>query len=263
MTPDAPDFARLAAVIPARDEARTVGATAAALRAAGVGRIVVVDHASRDGTPDVARAAGAEVVAERRPGYGRACLSGLAHLATAPPNAVVFLDADGSDDPADLPAVAGPVLAGRADLVIGSRVRGQRAGRVERGALLPQARWGNTLACALMRLRWGARFTDLGPFRAIGWAALERLGMADEAFGWTVEMQVRALRAGLRCAEVPVAYRRRVGRSKITGTVRGTVRAGVAILGTIARHAVHPAPRRGLSAKTAGGPCAPPKAPLY
>jgi len=247
--PAAPDvpFRRLAAVIPARDEAASVGGVVRALVAAGVGRVIVADNGSRDATADEARRAGAEVVSEPVAGYGRACLAGLARLADpahgAPPDAVVFLDADAADDPADLPAVAGPVLRGEADLVIGSRVLGIRAGRVEPGALLPQARWGNTLACALMRWRWGARFTDLGPFRAVGWGALARLGMADEAFGWTVEMQVRALRAGLRCTEVPVAYRRRVGRSKISGTVVGTVRAGTAILGTIARHALRPATR--------------------
>ncbi len=240
MTPNAAlSFRRLAAVIPARDEAASVGGVVRALIGAGVGRVAVVDNGSRDATAAEARRAGAETVAEPVAGYGRACLAGLAHLAADPPDAVVFLDADAADDPADLPAVAGPVLRGEADLVIGSRVLGLRAGRAQRGALLPQARWGNTLACTLMRWRWGARFTDLGPFRAVSWEALARLGMADEAFGWTVEMQVRALRAGLRCAEVPVAYRRRVGRSKISGTVVGTVRAGTAILGTIARHALH------------------------
>lgn len=234
-------FSDIVAVIPARNEAPSVGRVVAALVAQGIGRVVVVDNGSLDATAAVARAGGAEVVAEPRAGYGRACLAGLRHVAAGPPPAaVVFLDADASDDPSDLPAVVGPVLDGTADLVIGSRVLGQRAGRVEPGALLPQARWGNALACALMRLRWGARFTDLGPFRAVGYPALVALGMADETFGWTVEMQVRAVRAGLRCTEVPVGYRRRVGRSQITGTVSGTVRAGTKILWTIARHAVHP-----------------------
>lgn len=216
-----------------------MGLVVRALRAQGVPRVIVVDNRSTDHTAAVARAAGAEVVTEPRAGYGRACLAGIAHVATGPaPHAVVFLDADASDDPDDLAAVVGPVLAARADLVIGSRVLGQRDGRTEPGALLPQARWGNSLACALMRARWGARFTDLGPFRAIHYPALIGLGMADETFGWTVEMQVRAVRAGLRCVEVPVAYRRRIGRSKITGTLNGTVRAGIKILWTIGRHAV-------------------------
>ena len=229
----------VAVVVPARDEAPSVGAVVAGLRAAlPDAEVVVVDNGSRDATAAVARAAGAVVVAEPRAGYGRACLAGLAHLARRPPDAVLFADADGADDPADAAAVLAPLRAGAADLVIGSRVLGQRAGRVERGALLPQARWGNALACALVRLRWGARFTDLGPFRAVRWRSLQALGMRDETFGWTVEMQVRAVRAGLRCAEVPVAYRRRVGRSKISGTLGGTVRAGAKILWTVGRHAL-------------------------
>ena len=227
-------------MIPARDEAASVGRVVEGLRGQPVSlaEIVVVDNGSTDGTAEAARAAGATVVAEPRPGYGRACLAGTAHLADAPPEVVVFADADLSDDPDDLGALLAPIRDGAADLAIGSRVLGQRAGRVERGALLPQARWGNALACALVRLRWGARFTDLGPFRAVRWRSLQRLGMRDETFGWTVEMQVRAVRAGLRCAEVPVAYRRRVGRSKISGTVSGVVRAGAKILWTVGRHAV-------------------------
>lgn len=230
---------RTALVIPARDEDASVGTVVGSVRQA-VDLVVVVDNGSRDRTADVARAAGAVVVSEPRAGYGRACLAGLAYLARqpTPPDAVVFLDADQSDDPADLDAVLAPVRTGSADLVIGSRVLGQRAGRVERGALLPQARWGNALACALLRLRWGARFTDLGPFRAIRWRSLQTLGMRDQTFGWTVEMQVRAARAGLRCVEVPVGYRRRVGRSKITGTVNGTLRAGAKILWTVGVHAL-------------------------
>ncbi|WP_420456265.1 glycosyltransferase family 2 protein [Rubrivirga sp.] len=235
-------------VIPARDEEASVGTVVREILATGrVAEVVVADNGSRDGTAERARAAGATVVSEPRAGYGRACLAGLAEVARRPPDVVAFVDADRSDDPADLAAILAPIERGQADLVIGSRVLGQRAGRVEPGALLPQARWGNALAVALVRARWGVRFTDLGPFRAVRWDALARLGMRDETFGWTVEMQVRAARAGLRTAEVPVAYRRRVGRSKITGTVSGTVRAGTAILWTVGVHAVRgplpPAPR--------------------
>ncbi|MBC12616.1 MAG: UDP-glucose--dolichyl-phosphate glucosyltransferase [Rhodothermaceae bacterium] len=236
---------RVSVVIPARNEEGSVGAVVREMLATGlVGDVVVTDNGSRDGTAAEARAAGATVVSEPRAGYGRACLAALAEVRRRPPEVVVFVDADRSDDPADLGALLAPFVHDEADLVIGSRVLGQRAGRVETGALLPQARWGNALACALVRLRWGARFTDLGPFRAIRWDAYERLGMRDETFGWTVEMQVRAVRAGLRTAEVPVAYRKRVGKSQITGTVNGTVRAGTKILWTVGTHALRgPLPR--------------------
>jgi glycosyltransferase involved in cell wall biosynthesis len=220
-------------VIPALNEEASLPLVLAALPRSSLRRIVVADNGSADATARVAREGGAEVVAAARRGYGSACLAGLAHLRrTGPPDIVVFIDADYSDHPEELPAVAAPILAGAADLVIGSRVLGRR----ERGALLPQARAGNLVACLLIRIFYGHRFTDLGPFRAIRWDALERIGMADPDFGWTAEMQVKAVRLGLRCAEVPVSYRRRVGVSKITGTITGTVRAGYKILWTVARH---------------------------
>lgn len=221
-------------IIPALDEAKSIGLVLAALPQDHIRRVVVADNGSTDGTADLARAGGAEVVTAARRGYGSACLSGLAHLrATGPPEVVVFLDGDYSDHPEELPALVEPILAGRADLVIGSRVLGQR----ERGALLPQARAGNFVACTLIRLLYGTHYTDLGPFRAIRWEALERLEMVDPTFGWTAEMQVKALRQGLRVVEVPVSYRKRVGVSKITGTVRGTVLAGYKILTTVVRYA--------------------------
>jgi glycosyltransferase involved in cell wall biosynthesis len=220
-------------VIPALNEEASLPLVLAQLPRPPVRRIVVADNGSTDATSRVAREGGAEVVAASRRGYGSACLAGLAHLRrTGPPDIVVFIDADYSDHPEELPAVVAPILAGAADLVIGSRVLGRR----ERGALLPQARAGNLVACLLIRIFYGHRFTDLGPFRAIRWDALERIGMADPDFGWTAEMQVKAVRLGLRCAEVPVSYRRRVGVSKITGTITGTVRAGYKILWTVARH---------------------------
>ena len=220
-------------VIPALNEEASLPLVLAALPHPPVRRVVVADNGSSDGTARVAREGGAEVVAAPRRGYGSACLAGLDHLRrTGPPEIVVFVDADYSDHPEELPLLIAPILAGEADLVIGSRVLGKR----ERGALLPQARAGNLVACRLIRLLYGQRFTDLGPFRAVRWEALERLGMADPDFGWTAEMQVKAARKGLRCAEVPVSYRRRVGVSKITGTVSGTLRAGYKILWTVARH---------------------------
>jgi glycosyltransferase involved in cell wall biosynthesis len=222
-------------VIPALDEEASLPLVLAALAGLPrpVRRVVVADNGSADGTARVAAAGGAIVVAAPRRGYGSACLAGLDHLRRhGPPDVVVFVDADYSDHPEELPRLVEPLLAGDADLVIGSRVLGRR----ERGALLPQARAGNLVACLLIRLLYGHRYTDLGPFRAARWEALERLGMSDPDFGWTAEMQVKALAAGLRVAEVPVSYRRRLGVSKITGTVSGTLRAGYKILWTVLRY---------------------------
>lgn len=196
--------------------------------------VVVCDNGSTDATPDVAREAGALVVDEPIRGYGRACLTAIAEARRHGANAkdlVCFLDADFSDDPTELARVLAPVREGSADLVIGSRV----LGNAEPGALLPQARFGNWLATHIIRWCTGVRFTDLGPFRALRWASLERLDMRDTAFGWTVEMQLKAASSGLRCVEVPVSYRRRIGRSKITGTLRGTVLASITILAILAR----------------------------
>lgn len=232
------DFVRpVDLLLPARNEEEGLPRVLAELPRELVRRVVVVDNGSTDGTARVAQEAGAIVVREPRPGYGRACLAGLDWLRRHdPPEIVAFLDADHSDRPEELPAIVGPILAGRADLVIGSRVLGER----EPGALLPQARFGNWLACRLMRLRFGRTFTDLGPFRAIRWQALERIRMRDRTFGWTVEMQLKALRLGLPVLEVPVSYRRRIGRSKITGTLSGSLRAGGRILWTILRYSLAP-----------------------
>jgi glycosyltransferase involved in cell wall biosynthesis len=220
-------------VIPAYNEEASLPLVLEAIPSPPVSRIVVVDNNSSDTTSEVATAGGAEVVSERRPGYGSACLSGLDYLRRHKPgDIVVFLDADFSDHPEELPSLIAPISQGGFDLVIGSRVLGSR----EPGALLPQARAGNLIACALIRALYGHRFTDLGPFRAITWPALESLDMSDPDFGWTAEMQVKALRRGLRVTEVPVSYRKRVGVSKITGTVRGTILAGYKILWTVLRY---------------------------
>ena len=222
-------------VIPARDEAPSLPLVLLDLPRERLRHVVVADNGSGDDTAAIARRAGCVVVSEPRRGYGNACLAGLAHLAalTTSPDVVVFLDADRSDHAGELPVLLAPIESGRADLVVGSRT----LGTCERGALLPQQRVGNWIAAAMIRRLYGARVTDLGPFRAITWDALLRLGMADRDYGWTAEMQVKALRAGLRYEEVPVSYRRRIGRSKIAGTVRGTVGAGIKIVATILRHA--------------------------
>lgn len=226
-------------VIPALDEAEAIGLVLDEIPRALVRRVVVADNGSRDRTADVARNHGAEVVWEPRRGYGAACLAALATLRGDPPDVVVFLDGDHSDHPAQLPRLLAAVEDG-ADLVIGSRVLGRR----ERGALTPQQRVGNAVACVALRALYGARYTDLGPFRAVRWSALERVGLEDRDYGFTVELQIKAAKLGLRHAEVPVDYRRRIGHSKVSGTLRGTVGASVKILGWLARHVDWPL-RRG------------------
>lgn len=226
-------------LIPALDEELALPGVLAAIPHDGpsdndvwhVQRVLVVDNGSRDRTAEVARAAGATVIPEPRRGYGAACLAGLAALRSDPPEVVAFMDADRSDDPSQLGDLLAPILAGRADLVIGSRVLGES----EPGSLTVPQRIGNRLASGLLRVLFGLRATDLGPFRAVRWTALVSLGMRDRGYGWTVEMQSRAARAGLAVAEVPVRYRRRIGRSKISGTVRGSIGAGWTILFTLAR----------------------------
>jgi len=222
-------------VIPAWNEERSIPLVLDDIPRPPVRRVVVTDNRSTDRTADIAREHGAIVVPEPRPGYGSACLRGLAHLReNDPPDIVVFLDADYSDHPEELPRVIAPILAGEADFVIGSRVLGER----QKGALLPQARMGNFVACALIRMLYGFQYTDLGPFRAARWAAFESLQMQDTNFGWTAELQVKVLKLGLRIVEVPVSYRKRVGVSKITGTIQGTIRAGYKILATVVRYSL-------------------------
>jgi glycosyltransferase involved in cell wall biosynthesis len=221
---------RVVVVIPAVDEEDAIGPVVSEIPPLA-DEIVVVDNGSRDRTGARAEAAGARVVREPRRGYGQACLSGIA----AAPDADVFafLDGDHSDFPHQLPDVLAPILAGEADLVVGSR----RLGRSAPGAHPWHAVLGTRLCVALMNRLIGTDATDLGPFRAITASALRRLDMRDRDFGWTVEMQVKARRHGLRVREVPVDYRPRIGRSKVSGTLSGSVRAGAKILSTIARHA--------------------------
>lgn len=222
---------RIGVIIPARNEAAALPGVLHAILPR-VAEVIVVDTASTDGTPEIARRLSARVVAEPRRGYGRACLAGIAVLSPEV-DTVLFMDADAADRPEDLALLLAPIEAGEADLVIGARRLG-----VERGALTPQQRFGNALACLLIRLVWGVRYTDLGPFRVIRRDALARLGMRDETWGWTVEMQVRAARLGQRVREVPVGYRRRIGTSKISGTLSGTIRAGWKILWVIGAEAL-------------------------
>lgn len=222
---------RILVIIPAFNEARAIGQVVGDIPADLVEEVVVVNNASTDETEANARRAGATVVREDQRGYGRACLRGLAYARTRQPDVVVFLDGDYSDHPDEMPRLVDPIRQGEADFVVGSRMIGER----EPGAMLLQARVGNRLACFLMRLFWKARYTDLGPFRAIRFDDLLALDMQDKTFGWTIEMQIKAVLAGLRVVEAPVSYRKRVGVSKITGTLSGTVKASAKILWTIAR----------------------------
>ncbi len=217
---------RIGVVIPALNEERAIGKVVAAIPD-WVDLIVVADNGSNDRTMAVAKAAGARVVQEPERGYGAACLRALAELHDF--DVIVFVDGDFADDPSEMPLLVDPILAGEADLVIGSR----RLGEAERGALTPQQMFGNWLACHLIALIWGVRFTDLGPFRAISGPTLRALEMRDRNYGWTVEMQIKAARDKLKVREVPVSYRRRIGTSKVSGTLKGTVLAGVKILGLI------------------------------
>ena len=220
----------VAAIIPALDEETAIGALLEAIDHTRVRDVIVGDNGSRDRTAEVAASRRAHVVRVEERGYGAACAGALRALA-ADVDTILFLDADGSDDPAEIPLLLEPIDAGRADLVVGSRA----LGTVEPGALTPQQRFGNWLATRLIALIYHHRYTDLGPFRAIRREVLERIDMRDRRYGWTVEMQIRALQVGARVAEVPVSYRRRVGRSKISGTVTGVIKAGWGIVYTIFR----------------------------
>jgi glycosyltransferase involved in cell wall biosynthesis len=230
---------RIGVVIPTRNEAAALPRVLEAMPSF-VDAVAVGDYRSSDGTPDVARKFGAVVVDVQGPGYGRACLEAIAAL--PPVDIIVFVDGDAADDLSAMTALVTPIVRGSSDFVLGSRVLGNR----ERGALTPQQVLGNWLACSLIHLRWRKRYTDLGPFRAIRKEAYSRLMMADLNYGWTVEMQVKAAITGLRTSEIPVDYRRRIGVSKVSGTVSGTIKAGAKILWVIGREAWY-ARRRSIS----------------
>ncbi|MRR58102.1 MAG: glycosyltransferase family 2 protein [Deltaproteobacteria bacterium] len=222
-------FYEVALIIPARNEELSLPTVLSRIPAM-VTRVVVVDNGSSDKTAAVARENGAEVIHEPVPGYGSACLAGIAFLADNPPAMVAFADADGSDGVENLAALLEPAQNGMADLSLARRVT--VAGR----AMSPQQRFGNWLATRLIRLIWGHDYRDLGPMRVITWTALQGLNMQDRDFGWTVEMQIRALKAGLRVKETPLPYHVRIaGESKISRTMSGVLRAGLKILWVIGR----------------------------
>jgi glycosyltransferase involved in cell wall biosynthesis len=219
-----------ALIIPALDEEPAIGQTLGRVPRDLYREIIVADNGSRDRTAEIARSHGATVVWEPERGYGAACLRAIAAL---PDNieAVVFMDADASDDPAEARLLLEPIYEGRADLVIGSRT----LGHAEKGALEPHQVLGNRIATGIIHAFYGHRYTDLGPFRAIRAEALQRLAMRDRNYGWTIEMQIKALRHKMRVVEVPVSYRRRVGVSKISGNWRASIAAGVKIMWTAFR----------------------------
>jgi len=222
---------KIAAIIPALNEEEAIGQVVSAVPRDLVSEVIVVDNGSTDRTAEVARAAGAMVVPQRERGYGAACHAGL--MAADGADLLVFLDGDRSDVPQEMPLVFGPIIQGRADLVIGSRL----AGRREPGAMPPHALFGNWLAGKVLRALYRVQITDLGSFRAIRRTALLDLGMQERTFGWPVEMIAKAARRGYRVVEVPVTYRRRIGRSKVAGTVKGSVLAAYYIFATAFRYA--------------------------
>jgi glycosyltransferase involved in cell wall biosynthesis len=223
-------------IIPAYNEEKSIALVLQDIPAGLVAEVIVVDNNSEDDTAGAAARAGATVLREPRQGYGQACLTGIGYVLAKPaaqkPDILVFLDGDYSDHPEQMPLLVAPILAGQADLVIGSRALGHR----EKGAMLPQQLFGNWLATTLLRLFYRARFTDLGPFRAIRTDRLVALRMQDRTYGWTVEMQLKAAQQKIRYVEVPVNYRKRIGFSKISGTVKGTLLAGYKIILTIFRY---------------------------
>ncbi|KAA3604714.1 MAG: glycosyltransferase family 2 protein [Calditrichaeota bacterium] len=214
-------------IIPAHNEEQAIGKVVSGITSKFVKEIIVVNNASTDQTAEVARKAGAKVVDEPKAGYGMACLTGIASVDS--PEIVLFIDGDASDDPKQIDDLVLPILKNEFDFVIGSR----KLGKKEEGSLTPQQAFGNWLAVTLIKLFWGFSYTDLGPFRAIRYSALQDLEMKDTNYGWTVEMQIKAVKQKLRIKEIPANYFVRIGFSKISGTVKGVISAGFKIIYTI------------------------------
>jgi len=221
-------------VIPAYKEQDSIAKVLNEIPKDLVREIVVVDNNSKDKTAEKAKEAGATVLTEYQQGYGCACLKGIDYLyyKNNMPNIVVFLDSDYSDFPAEMNKVVEPIISNDFDIVIGSRALGNR----EKGSMTPQQIFGNWLATRLMRIFYGVKYTDLGPFRAIKYDKLLKLGMQDKTYGWTIEMQIKAVKHKLKITEVPVNYKKRIGFSKVSGTVKGTVLAGIKIIFAIFKY---------------------------
>ena len=228
-------IAKAVLIIPALNEEPAIGLTLGQVPRTLFKEIIVADNGSSDRTAEIARQAGATVVREPQRGYGSACLRALANL---PPevDTVVFMDADSSDDPREAVLLLQPILMGRADFVLGSRT----LGTAERGSLQPHQRFGNELATFLIRVLFGHSYSDLGPFRAIRLDSLQKLNMQDRNYGWTIEMQIKAVQQKLRIEEIPVSYRNRIGVSKVSGNLKSSVMAGIKILWTVFRYRIRP-----------------------
>jgi len=225
---------KICLVIPALNEAHAIGLVLDQVPSELVDTVIVVDNGSTDDTSSIALARGARVLFEPRRGYGNACLAAIEFLKEIKPEVVVFMDGDYSNDPKEIDRIVKPLLKGDADLVMGRRA----PSRMERGSMPFHARLGNRIALILLRLLLGYSFSDLGPLRAIAWKDLQKLGMKDRKSGWTIEMMIKAARMDLRISEVDVGYRKRIGKSKISGSLIGSVKAGYGIISTIARYAV-------------------------
>lgn len=227
----------ISVIIPVFNEEKSIALVLDDIPRDWVQEVIVCNNGSTDRTAEVARAAGGTVVHQPNRGYGNACLKGMEYIRNKPlteqPDIVVFLDGDYSDYPEELPLLVAPILNQGMDMVIGSRLS---SGKAEKGSLTPQQVFGNWLATFLIRHLYHYHFTDLGPFRAIRWSSLQELGMVDRNYGWTVEMQIKAAQKKLRCTEVGVRYRKRIGVSKVSGTVKGTLLAGYKILYTIFKY---------------------------
>ena len=221
---------KVSVIIPVLNEEGAIAKVINDIPTTLVQEIIVVDNGCTDRTAEIARKHGATVVTEPRRGYGNACLAGIDAIQDT--DIVVFLDGDYSDDPTEMHSLVQPIQEGVAEFVIGTRVP------LEKGALLPQAKFGNKLATFLMHVFFGVKYTDLGPFRAILYTKLLALDMQDKNFGWTIEMQLKAAKMRMNVQEVPVTYRKRIGTSKISGTIIGSFKAGVKILTTLFRYRI-------------------------
>jgi glycosyltransferase involved in cell wall biosynthesis len=223
---------KVAIIIPAYNEAPSIAKVVRAIPKDLNATVIVVNNGSTDNTVEEATSAGAIVLDESKKGYGWACLKGIEYAQKDGADLLVFMDGDFSDYPSEMSLLIDPILEGKMDFVLGSRVLGER----ERGSLTPQQVFGNWLATRMIRVFYGAKFSDLGPFRAIRTDALNALKMSDKTYGWTIEMQIKAAKKKLRFCEIPVSYRKRIGVSKVSGTVKGTVLAGIKIIWAVFKY---------------------------